>query len=451
MESLIKLEAKLLEAQVIVTGGLNNAEGTCPFEYMYIDRFQDLLAELLHYEYVLYHWLPAWAVEAVKISGIPAVEFVHRIDTAECDKNVPQVILSHSQYICNYIYENYGKKCHLVPNVVDTDYYTPSQADSKIIGAVTSYYDTKGIDILIEAWSKIEKKFPEYEFHIYGTGNQKEYYSKLARHYKSNIKLYGPLPTSKIAYDKFQLVVSASRVEGLPIALLEALSCNLPIIASDIEGHRIINEMAAKGGFPEPIQLFKNEDSDELAQQLKTFLENAPVMSVNKAREVALELFSPKRHINGILEAFYVADLYRQSKSYTPMTYVGKVEYSCSLYHVQKERALTDICFPVTITHDCYLVVKTSFFEKDAILLFDAVAKLDAYCNIYMQIDMIDGNQVSSEGEGIYWDQGTKHLCAVKQLPTKLLDSIQFVIRPNENEDIKILSVLLSKGALFKS
>ena len=57
-----------------------------------------------------------------------------------------------------------------------------------------------------------------------------------------------PVSNSKEAYDTFALVVSASRIEGLPIALLEALSCNLEVLASDIEGHRIINELVVQEG-----------------------------------------------------------------------------------------------------------------------------------------------------------------------------------------------------------
>lgn len=448
MESLIKLEADNLNAQIIVTGGLNNAEQTCPFKYKYIDRFDELLYELQQYDYILYHWIPAWAVYAVKLSGVPSVEFVHRIDTAECDKTVPKIILSHSQYICDYICETYGKKCMLVPNVVDTDYYLPCRKNSNIIGAVTSYYDTKGVDILIEAWSKIERDFPEYEFQIYGAGNQRDKYLSLAKRLKSNIKIYGPLSTSKLAYDKFQLVVSASRVEGLPIALLEALSCNLPIIASDIEGHRIINELAVKGGFPEPIRLFESENADELAQCIKDFICKPPAESTIMARETALALFSPKQHIQGILEAFYQIGLSPKSRVPVPIRHINCADYTCTLYRVQKRQALADICFPLEITNDGYLVVETSSIKNSQIILLDIDVELNEYSNISIQINWINGDIVSSECEGIYLDRGLKHLCAAKQLPVEPLTHIQITVRPNINEKIKVISVLLRSADL---
>ena len=42
--------------------------------------------------------------------------------------------------------------------------------------------------------------------------------------------------------------VSASRSEGLPTAVLEALSCGLPVVLSDIEPHREILELLSDGG-----------------------------------------------------------------------------------------------------------------------------------------------------------------------------------------------------------
>ena len=42
--------------------------------------------------------------------------------------------------------------------------------------------------------------------------------------------------------------VSASRSEGLPTAVLEALSCGLPAVLSDIEPHREILELLSDGG-----------------------------------------------------------------------------------------------------------------------------------------------------------------------------------------------------------
>ena len=54
-----------------------------------------------------------------------------------------------------------------------------------------------------------------------------------------------------------------SRYEGLPLTLLEALACRLPIIASFTSG---ITELAEK--FPNGIALFKNGDPEDLKNQI---------------------------------------------------------------------------------------------------------------------------------------------------------------------------------------
>ncbi|MEA5010982.1 MAG: glycosyltransferase [Angelakisella sp.] len=310
VESLIKLEAAKLGADIIVAGGLNDPDKTCPFQYDYIDNYLELKERLSSYQCILYHWPFEWAVRAIKDSGVPCVEFVHRTDTAECDKNVPNVIVSHSQYVCDYISKTYKRECCLVPNVVNTDFYKPYEgAKEKIIGAVTSYYDTKGIDILIHAWKQVQDKLSEYRFIIYGAGDQRTTYESLANKLGCRIEINGPVPNSKQAYDQMMMVVSASRIEGLPIALLEAISCGLPILASDIDGHLIINKLVQAKGLPAPVATFKTENPDDLAKQL---LELVPhigqnFLSKGALHKIAVDVFSPEQHVNGLLQAFKIA------------------------------------------------------------------------------------------------------------------------------------------------
>jgi glycosyltransferase involved in cell wall biosynthesis len=158
VETLIRMEQEALHADVIVAGGHNNALGTCPFEYRYVSTYKELLTALLDYDVVLYHWLPDWAVQAIAVSGVFSMEFVHRVDTAESSKTVPDLVLSHSQYVLDYIRDTTGRDDHMfvVPNGTDLSRYKPvsDRSKSRIIGAVTSYYERKGIDVLIRACRK---------------------------------------------------------------------------------------------------------------------------------------------------------------------------------------------------------------------------------------------------------------------------------------------------------
>lgn len=443
MESLIKLEAERMKADVIVAGGLNDPYHTCPFPYRYVSTYEDLVALLRNYEKVLYHWPTHWAVLAIGDSGLPSVEFVHRIDTSDCDKQVPDVIVSHSQYVCDYIQQKYDRICQLVPNVVDTDLYTPSKQEKpKEIGAVTSYYETKGIDILIHAWKLVQNDFPDYSFVLYGAGARREDYEKMARDEAVRIQFYGPVECSKTVYDRIRLVVTASRVEGLPIALLEALSCNLPVLASDIEGHRIINTLCQEQNIPAPLHLFKSEDVQALANGICSEISAIESGETVNTRQVALNVFSPGQHIKGLEQALIMASEYKG----TPMGTTLELMTEISKVQAEIFSVTTGSC-SVYVWNNC--ISNTEYFVSHSQAIYGAnrvtvkaEIGLTDCTNIYYQIDFMSRNSkiLKTNFSGIFLDPHVKQMSAAFSVPSGS-EKICFSIRPNPGEILTISSV----------
>lgn len=444
MESLIKLEAEHLGADVIVAGGLNDPEGTCPFQYTYISDYTTLVDKLRRYQTILYHWPTPWAVQAIQDAGVPSVEFVHRIDTAECDKTVPTEIVSHSKYVCEYIEKTFHRSCSLVPNVVDTDFYVPvpKSQKEKCIGAVTSYYHTKGIDILVKGWKLIQDEFPDYSFVLYGAGNERSKFEDYAAEIGARIEFNGSIRNSKIAYDRLSLVVSASRIEGLPIALLEALSCNLPILASDIDGHRIINTLCEEKGIPAPIKLFETENAHAFAELLRTMILDLEKNSTVQTRDAALAVFSPKQHIIGltqVLESAYKAK--RTEKRSATNQRVGLKELSADLYYVGKTKLLHKE-YPLDVFNETYLVAEC-VLEKDFDLVgFVSSIQIDLYSVIYQQADFYDenGQWISNAHSGIHLNSNVNRLYEMYHIPKGAI-LVKYIVRPDPGYTVRIHKV----------
>lgn len=438
VESLIALEAAKLGADIIVVGGLNDPNRTCPFEYDYIDNYLELKERLSSYQCILYHWPFGWAVRAIKDSGVPSVEFVHRTDTSECDKKVPDVVVSHSQYVCDYISKTYKRDCYLVPNVVNTDFYTPYEGEKdKIIGAVTSYYDTKGIDILIHAWKQVQDKLPDYRFVIYGAGDQRDNYVSLANKLGCRIEINGPVPNSKQAYDKMIMVVSASRIEGLPIALLEAISCGMPILVSDIDGHVIINKLVQAKGLRAPMLTFKTEDANALAEQL---LKTVPYihdffLTKKELHQIAVEVFSPEQHVNGLLRAFETAkNKFNGSTVFFSDRRCDKF-IAGSLYAANTHEAAA-ISKEQCITNSNYAVYNIPLREGFDFLTVDFSLQVGELTNITVQADVTSSNSIKevAHAEGFLLGKHSSNVLICFDYNCQQMQQLQVSLRCNLGE-----------------
>ena len=288
VETLIAIHQKYFRADVFVAGGINQPE-TCPFSYTYISATdvkkaqQELVSVLRDYDVIEYHWLPSWAVEAIFLADKPSVEVVHRTDTSDCDKSVPTFIITHSHYLADFIQKTYGRSAVVIPNAIEVNKF-PEKSEGKFVGAITSYYQTKGIDIFLKAWSKVQQLFPNVQVRFYGAGDDLPLYKQMISDLGlKNVELLGPVSDPENHITEFKLFVVPSRVEGFPMTILEALACNIPVLASALPGIVEFKELSKNRGFNIPLFLFRPEDADDLAVKLIKLLSSLPHSSSGRA------------------------------------------------------------------------------------------------------------------------------------------------------------------------
>jgi glycosyltransferase involved in cell wall biosynthesis len=124
-----------------------------------------------------------------------------------------------------------------------------------------------------------------------------------ARGLAERLELTGLVPRETVYehLSRTHLFVSASRGEGLPVAVLEAMACRCPVVLSDIPPHR---EIAAGADF---IPLIRPGDVDALAREVQNFRGMSPEdrMAIGqKCRELAECRFS-LRTMHAGYEAVY--------------------------------------------------------------------------------------------------------------------------------------------------
>lgn len=122
-----------------------------------------------------------------------------------------------------------------IPNPLAFDIDEVSPLTNKRIIAVGRYVYQKGFDLLLQAWSKVEKQMPDWSLAIYGMGDRSAY-KKLMEDLKidtNRCHLCGPTDDIKHEYLNSSLFVFSSRFEGFGMVLIEAMACGLPVISFD--------------------------------------------------------------------------------------------------------------------------------------------------------------------------------------------------------------------------
>ncbi len=110
-----------------------------------------------------------------------------------------------------------------------------------LLGALTR---KKGFRICLKAFQKIAQKLPNSHLLIAGEGPDRPYfeqYIKSSGYLKQRVTLLGLYPHEKLPslFSSSDIFVIPSLMnEVLPYTLLEAMSCNLPIIATNITANR---------------------------------------------------------------------------------------------------------------------------------------------------------------------------------------------------------------------
>ncbi|MBF8185715.1 glycosyltransferase family 4 protein [Nonomuraea sp. K274] len=122
-----------------------------------------------------------------------------------------------------------------VPNAVHMGHRKHSDQSEPIVIAVGRLVPQKGFDMLIKAFNIIAHEYPEWQVRIFGTGVLKDKLQARidAAELGDRIKLMGRSNTIHEELARSSIYALSSRIEGLPMAMIEAMGHALPVVAFD--------------------------------------------------------------------------------------------------------------------------------------------------------------------------------------------------------------------------
>ena len=170
-------------------------------------------------------------------------------------------------------------KLTVIPNGVDTALFRPRRAESPdtgahdaaagvTIGFVGRLQPVKDVALLLQACARLQADHPALRLHIVGDGPLRGELEKLAADLDltTHVRWFGDRQDIPQLLPDMDIFVLPSRWEGMPNAVLEAMACGLPVVATGVGGTIDVVTDGATGLLTAP------ESVEQLTAALHTLL-----------------------------------------------------------------------------------------------------------------------------------------------------------------------------------
>lgn len=194
---------------------------------------------------------------------------------------------------------------HVIPCGVDTEMFQPakhgSDNDPPIILCVARHVLVKNLSLLLRAFALLKERKTLFRGVLVGDGPCRPVLEQLCKELglENETRFIGPATQAEVLgwLQRARAVALTSQNEGMPVSLMEAAACAVPVAAT------------AVGGVPELVQdqqtgfLVPPDDAEALATALQCLIENKPlaVRMGNAGREWITRSFSLERQLDRLL------------------------------------------------------------------------------------------------------------------------------------------------------
>src|SRR4030042_1929721 len=171
-----------------------------------------------------------------------------------------------------------------------------------VVGAIANFYPPKGLKYLIEAASLLSGK--DIKFIIIGDGEERTLLEKVIeeKNLKNNFILKGVIPEAYRYLKAFDIFVLPSVKEGFPWTILEAMSAEVPVIATKV------------GAVPEVIRNNKNgiliepENPQQISGAIEMLIDDKGLQEIlaKEGKKIVTEEFNLKTMVKKYEALFFI-------------------------------------------------------------------------------------------------------------------------------------------------
>jgi len=173
--------------------------------------------------------------------------------------------------------------------------------DPPRVVVVARFSREKGIDVLLDAWADPRLAAQAVVLHIVGDGPERADLESRARALGSRVVFRGWRTDSLAEIAGARAYVAPSRVETFGIAVLEAMALGVPVVATDVAGHRDLFGEEFAG------DLVVTEQPGALADALVAFLARPAAERAELGKKLqrrAHSEFGPRRMAEGTARVY---------------------------------------------------------------------------------------------------------------------------------------------------
>ena len=190
-----------------------------------------------------------------------------------------------SGYLVDVLGE-FGLAAQAIPNIVDVSQFSfrvrrPLRPHLVCTRGFHPYYC---VDLVVRAFAEVQKTFPDARLDLVGGGPLEKDIRNLVRKMKlTGVDFKGVATRGEIGrfYDEADIFINASRLDNMPVSVLEAFASGMPVVSTEPEGMRYLVDHGRTGLLSAP------GDATALAQNVIRVLQDAELADrlVSNARQ----------------------------------------------------------------------------------------------------------------------------------------------------------------------